>query len=60
MVRYLEDELSKVESKLVNFPELKLLEADKVSLFCKLSLRMPGSMWYYTAILMIGRRSLLL
>ena len=32
VVRYLEDELSKVESKLINFPELKLSEADKVSL----------------------------
>ena len=32
VVRYLEDELSKVESKLLNFPELKLSEADKVSL----------------------------
>ena len=32
VVRYLEDELSKVESKLNNFPELRLSEADKVSL----------------------------
>ena len=32
VVRYLEDELSKVESKLINFPELKLSEADMVSL----------------------------
>ena len=32
VVRYLEDELSKVESKLINFPELRLSEADKVSL----------------------------
>ena len=32
VVRYLEDELSKLESKLINFPELKLSEADKVSL----------------------------
>ena len=47
---------SKVESKLINFPELKLSEADNpyfASYLCGCQ-----AVCYYTAILMIGRRSL--